>query len=398
MAQVFKIAMVAACPFPYSRGTPIRIYRLAEELSKRGHEVHVVTYHIGKDAGEIPFTLHRIPKIITYQKYSPGPTYQKFLILDVLLAAKLRQVIRHHNIDIIHAHHYEALLSSLAATFHIKIPLIFDMHTLLKSELPYYGLGLPKVAKRWIGERLDHWLPHYAAHIIAVTEDIQQQLQQQDSIPDEKISVISSGVEFQHFDRVTNRQHSTTNKDKTLVYAGNLASYQGIELMMEAFREMLNVRQDIRLLIISDTPFDKYEKSAISLGIRNRIEVVASDYEILPQHLSRADIALNPRIRTDGLPQKLLNYMASGLPIVSFAGSAKNLEHEKSGLLVTDNDIGAFAEATLRLLDDPQLALTLGANAKKSVQGGFSWEKAAEQVEAVYANILQLNEERNAPT
>ncbi len=35
--------MVAACPYPARRGTPIRIHRLAEAMAARGHRVHVVT-------------------------------------------------------------------------------------------------------------------------------------------------------------------------------------------------------------------------------------------------------------------------------------------------------------------------------------------------------------------
>jgi hypothetical protein len=41
--SALRIAMIAACPFPLGRGTPIRIQRQAETLAARGHEVHVVT-------------------------------------------------------------------------------------------------------------------------------------------------------------------------------------------------------------------------------------------------------------------------------------------------------------------------------------------------------------------
>ena len=49
-------------------------------------------------------------------------------------------------------------------------------------------------------------------------------------------------------------------------------------------------------------------------------------------------IALNPRVDCDGLPVKLLNYMATGRAIVSFAGSAEILEHEQTGLVVPSGD------------------------------------------------------------
>ena len=90
MTRRFKIAMVAACPFPWPRGTPIRIFRMADALGRRGHEVHVVTYHLGEACSGAPFHIHRIPSVATYRKYSPGPTIQKLLIPDLLLVLKMK--------------------------------------------------------------------------------------------------------------------------------------------------------------------------------------------------------------------------------------------------------------------------------------------------------------------
>ena len=41
--------MLAACPFPANHGTPGSIREMAEAVAQRGHEVHVVTYHMGDD-------------------------------------------------------------------------------------------------------------------------------------------------------------------------------------------------------------------------------------------------------------------------------------------------------------------------------------------------------------
>src|SRR6202789_3251850 len=102
-----KIAMVAACPFPSPRGTPIRAHRMAEALGRRGHDVHVVTYHLG-DAVRTPhMTVHRIAGPASYTRTAPGPTLTKLALLDPLLARKLRSVLRGGHFDVIHAHHYE---------------------------------------------------------------------------------------------------------------------------------------------------------------------------------------------------------------------------------------------------------------------------------------------------
>src|ERR1700756_2392618 len=195
MSRRFKIAMVAACPFPYPRGTPIRIFRMAEALSRRGHEVHVVTYHLGDEVKEGLFRIHRIPDVKTYQKYSPGPTYQKLLVLDSLLAIKLFRFLRTHEIDLIHAHHYEGLLVSSCVKKWTKHPLVYDAHTLLESELPFYELGLPKRIKKGIAQRLDRQLPKWADHTITVTDRIRTKLIQDAGVSPEDITVVTNGVE-----------------------------------------------------------------------------------------------------------------------------------------------------------------------------------------------------------
>ncbi|MDO9264739.1 MAG: glycosyltransferase family 4 protein, partial [Desulfosalsimonadaceae bacterium] len=135
MEKKLNVAIVAACPFPAQRGTPVRIFRTAEALGRRGHNVHVVAYHFGDASSTDAFQIHRIPDIKSYRNFNPGPTYPKLLVLDPLLAIKLFQVLKTHQIDLIHAHHYEGLLVSLIVKSITGHPVIYDAHTTLESEL-----------------------------------------------------------------------------------------------------------------------------------------------------------------------------------------------------------------------------------------------------------------------
>ena len=127
---------------------------------------------------------------------------------------------------------------------------------------------------------------------------------------------------------------------------------------------------------------------AAQLGVAHAIEIIRDDFAALPARLSEASIALMPRVECPGLPQKLLNYMAAGKAIVSFAGSAKLLEDEITGLIVPNRDIAGFADAIVRLSDDPALALRLGAAARELILETSSWDKAAERCERVYAGVI----------
>jgi glycosyltransferase involved in cell wall biosynthesis len=384
--------MVAACPFPYPRGTPTRIWRMSEALVKRGHEIRVVAYHLGQSATDPPFSVHRIPNVRTYQKVTPGPTYQKLLIVDALLILKLREVLRGCEVDLIHAHHYEALIAALLAASRSGPPIIYDAHTLLRSELPYYGLGLPRRAKQTIGRLLDRRLPDRADHVIAASARIKTRLIEETGLPEEKVTVITGGVQVDHFASGTAGPQTSPDKVKTLIYTGNMAPYQGVDLMLKALKEVTNRRGDIRLLIVTDSPFKPYEKLAKELGVRGEIELVDAGYEALPKLLAGADVALNPRTECDGYPQKLLNYMAAGKASVSFAGSAGSLENGVQGLVVPDEDVTAFAEAILQLLDDPGLAQEMGLEAQAHVTAAFSWGSVAKRAEAVYNRLLHMKD------
>jgi glycosyltransferase involved in cell wall biosynthesis len=382
----FTIAMVAACPFPFPRGTPIRVYRMAHSLAERGHDVHVVTYHLGQDAPDAPFTIHRLPHIPTYRKTSPGPAYQKLLVLDPLLVVKLRRLLASRRFDVIHAHHFEGLLVATAARRRGAPPVVFDVHTLLESELPHYGLGLPAGVKRRVGRALDRWLPRRAEHVIAVTEGIRVQLVANGAAQPEQVSVIPTGVELGVFGRVS-RPQPARNGSRTVIFAGNLAPYQGIELMLEAFRTVRARRPDVRLVIATEDDFERYEPRAVDLGVRPFIDVRRVGFADVPALLSDAEVALHPRVACDGLPQKLLNYLAAGKPVVSFHGSAKHLVNGENAMVVADNDTGAFAAAIERLLADDALATRLGEAGRKFVHETLTWSSAAERIENVYRGL-----------
>jgi glycosyltransferase involved in cell wall biosynthesis len=379
--------VVAACPFPLARGTPIRILRIAEALAARGHEVHVATYHLGSGRVAPDVQIHRIEEIPSYTKLSPGPTYRKLLIVDRALKRLLRRLLESSRFDVIHAHHYEGVLVGAAARVGRSVPLIYDAHTLLMSELPYYSLGLPGPVKRRMGRWMDGWMPGLAEHTVCVTDTIRDKLVEDAGMDSGKVSVITNGVEVEHFDPAALPARAP-HEGRTLIFTGNLAEYQGIDLLLRAFGEVAPQVSDVRLRIGTDSSFEPYEALARELGIRERIEIVPSPpFDDLPQLLADADIALNPRVDCDGVPVKLLNYMASARPVVSFESSAPGVVNGRTGWLAESGNVGAFARGIMALLEDPQMARSMGEAARAHVVQNLSWAIAAERCEELYHRL-----------
>ena len=109
-----RILMVAPVPFFVDRGTPMRILEESLALEKRGMEVDIVTYHLGRNVNEInedsKIKVYRIVRLLFwYNKKEAGADWQK-VILDILLIWKTSKIVFLKKPDIIHAHLHEGVL------------------------------------------------------------------------------------------------------------------------------------------------------------------------------------------------------------------------------------------------------------------------------------------------
>ena len=396
-----RILMVAACPFPWPRGTPIRIQRLAEALVQEGHKVDVVTYHLGESSDRLPFHVHRIANVFYYNRVSPGPSFTKLFVLDPMLVRCLLKVGKTDRYDIIHAHHIEGVITALTArVLGLKLPVIYDAHTLVGSELLDYDPRIGSGLKQFIGDFLDHRFARLADSVIAVTDCIKAAFIERNSQLTNRIYVISNGIEYDFIQRANQARRdfdaSVTENELTLarveapvfMFAGNTAAYQGIDLMLKAFALVLQQIPGARLMILTNESFAEYQLQLESMGIVDSLSISNIDADELPDKLVQADVLLNPRTRCAGIPQKLLNYMAAGRPVVSFSGSAKIITDRVDGLVVKDGDTRTFADAMLELVNNRELSKELSEAALKLVMTRYSWSSAAQKTEGVYRDTL----------
>ena len=355
-----------------------------EALTARGHQVELITYHVAEDDVQLDFPVHRLFDKRIQRQMPAGPSARKLFLYDPLLAMKVWQVIARGGFDVIHAHHFEGLLAALPARLRHRIPLVYDAHTMLRLELPSYGPRLSHWIARTGGDWLDGLLPRGADHIVAVTPDIRDALIERHGLSPERVTVVMNGVEAGTF-----RVAPPPSPDGVvrLIYSGTLAPYQDIDLLLDAFARAHRVREDLRLCFSVSSSFEPYEELARNLGIRDSIDVIPDGFDELPGRLAASDIAVLPRTACPGIPQKLLNYMAAGKAIVSSAGSAKVIEHERTGLVVPNGDADAFAHALLRLADDPDLARRLGDRARIDVERTYTWEQAADTLQGIYEQV-----------
>ena len=379
-----RIAMIAACPFPARRGTPLRIERLSEALSAMGHEVDVVAYPIGEANLSPGFSVVRAGKAMKVGTIAPGPTTRKLLQYDPMLAAQIGRTLASKPFDIIHAHHVEGLLTAWWGRGRKRVPLVYDAHTTLGSELPSYRGGLVGRAMGGAGRWLDRQLPPLADHVITVTSDLRDRLLEASRLQPGQVTVAMNGVELDYFASAAGREPVANDR---VIYTGTLAAYQGFDLLLKAFAKAHRARPSMRLVVAASSSFERYEELAGRLGIREAIILEPDDFQSLPARLAEAAIAVMPRTICEGIPQKLLNYMAAGKAVVASAGSAKVVRDDVTGLVVPNDDVDAFAAALLRLAEDPALRDNLGNAALQHVARDCSWGQTASICENIYRGL-----------
>lgn len=388
-----NIAMVAACPFPTSQGSQVLIRELSETLARRGHRVHVVTYHFGEDQDCRGVKIHRIPQIFPYRKFRSGPEIRK-PILDLLLARKLDQVVREEKIQIIHAHNYEAPLAAVPARALRKVPLVYHSHNTMSDEFyTYFRLKFPQFLALFAAHIMDKTIPRQADFIIAVNRKVADFLIQR-GVPPYKIKYIPPGIEFGPLPQPNPALRRVLNlgDGPLILYVGNLDGYQRLDLLIRALRITFASHPDAKFVLLTGSDVRPFRRVLLDSGLDDRTVIFERlSFQQIKEICALGTIAVNTRISWSGFPIKLLNYMAAGLPVVAFSGSAAPVEHGVTGILVPPQDIEAFAAAMLKLLDDQDLCSRMGIEARKIAQRDYSWDEIASLIEARYYQLLGIS-------
>lgn len=382
-----RVCIVAACPVPYPRGTPVRVTRFAEALAARGHDVHLLTYGFGSGVIDPAVHVHRGPHLSLLDPRRAGPSIGKLAVLDPILVMQLRSLLKRQSFDVIHAHHYEGLLAALAASGS-RVPVVYDAHTVLETELPSYGGRLTAGFLRRVGGWIDRTVPSRARFVVAASHRLKDYLVDNGVLPEERVAAIGNGIELSALS-MTSEPRAAAGGEGVLAYAGNLAPFQGIDKLLEAFQAVSDARPGARLRILTDCPFEPYEALARDLKVRRRIELRRVPFERLPAELNEVHVAVNPRPRCDGVPMKNLNYMAASRPLVGFADSLHPAVDRRSGIAVHRVCGAALGERILWLLDRPEEGVRLGREARLTVERDYTWPRQAARVEAVYQRLLE---------
>ena len=380
--------MIAPTPYFADRGCHVRIYEEARALTKLGHEVCIVTYHLGRDMPGVRVV--RTPHVPWYNKLEAGPSWHK-PYLDMLLLWKSFAEVRSFRPHLIHAHLHEgALIGSVLKRLH-RIPLLFDYQGSLSGESLNHGFLSDTSLLMKLFKGLESFIDRRADLIITSSDKGRQELIDDWGIASEKVTDLIDGVDTEIFRPLSRsearRELGISDDVKLVVYLGLFNRYQGVDLLLDVISLVKTKDPDVRFLLMG-FPDKEYRRKATEMGIDDAITFTGRvRYDRAPFFLSAGDLAVSPKLAQTEANGKLFNYMACGLPTVVFDNQINREILGDDGIYVEHGNTSSLADTIISTIHNRERMISLSGQLRERAIRIHSWSARSRQLVAVYRTL-----------
>jgi len=321
-----------------------------------------------------------IPEIVGEATFKPR---------DLKALVKLYRLIRRERPHIVHTHTAKAGFVGRLAARLAGTPII--LHT-------YHGHvlhGYYNPLKTWLLRRMERVLARITDCIIAVSEQVKQDLVSYGVAPPEKITVIPLGFDLQSFlncekYRGEFRRELGLNDGARLIgIVGRIFPIKNHRLFLDSAVQVASQEPACRFIIVGDGVLrPEMERHARELGIADKV-IFTGWRRDLPRIYADLNV-LVVSSDNEGTPVSAIEAMASARPVVGtrVGGLPDIITDGENGYLVPPRNPEALAEAILRLLRDPELACRMGRAGQTMAKERFKIQRLISDMEGLYENLL----------
>ncbi len=297
------------------------------------------------------------------------------------ILADLLRLVRRERPHILHTHGYATSNFARALRARAGVPTIVHEHTAFPS-IPSYQRPIDRLLAR----RTDLG--------IAVSESTKDFMIRNRFLPAHKIRVVFNGAPLDEFKsppapRVEAERVKLGVRpgERVVGMVGRLDQQKGATYFLQAAAEILRKRRDIRFVIAGDGHLlEQHREEARTLGIAEHI-VFAGFCDEVPAFQAVLDVQVFPSLY-EGTPLTIFEAMSMRRAIVSTTvdGLKEVLRHGENALLIPPRDAGRLAAGTLQLLDDPDFATRLAAQAEKDSRR-FDIQHTVDELQILYGQL-----------
>jgi len=372
-----KIGIVC---YPTFGGSGVVATELGLELSKRGHEIHFITY-------SQPVRLELLSNNVHYHEVNV-PEYPLFFYqpYELALSSKLVDMVKLHGLEILHVHYaiphaYAAYMAKkMLIEDGIYVPIVTTLHgtdiTLVGSH-PFY-----KPAVTFSINKSDA--------VTSVSESLKKDTLRLFDIKN-NIEVIPNFIDLQrHENQFTDcqREMMAQKGEKIITHISNFRKVKRIPDVIEVFNNILKA-MPAKLMMVGEGPErEPAEELCYKLEISDNVIFFGNSNEI-DKILCFSDLFLLPSV-TESFGLAALEAMASSVPVISSntGGIPEVNVHGVSGFLSDVGDVGDMSKNAIYILEDSKRLSQFKANAKRESEK-YEIHKIVPLYEAVYESTLK---------
>lgn len=298
-------------------------------------------------------------------------------VLDPRAIRTLTDEIKSSGVDIIHVHNTAFVPSAIIANANAggRARVFFTRHDARSSAVNPLFRGLFK--------RL-----HRAIFVSQLTKDLW--CKANPWMPDARCVVLHNSIPTQS-DAVTESdfRHRLGVGAGTplLVFTGRVRKSKGCSTIVEALSMIRNL--PFQMVFVGRCKPESYGRKLLEEAGRAGLEGRVNVYGFVPDVRSlirEADIGIAPSIMRESSPLSQMEFMQAGKCLIASdnGGQAEFISNGKTGLLVPPDDPAALSTAIKSAIENRQLRLTLGENARRYFNENMNYDKYLDDITAIY--------------
>ena len=257
--------------------------------------------------------------------------------------------------------------------------------------------GKDKFRLPLIPEWIERWNWSRSHAIIAISTILKDYLVRK-GVPDSKITVIPNGADPDKFKPGLNGEglrNKCGYQDKVVIgWIGSLFGWEGLDKLLEMARNILETRANVAFLFVGGGKNKEVMEATFdSKDIGTRVILTGTvPYDDVPEYLDAMDIVIAPYPKLEfwyPSSMKVFEYMSSQKAVVASAVGqlCEIIEDGVNGCLFDPDDMEAFMQKVVRLVDNPDLRNRIAINARDTVLKKYTWVKHAEEMEKIFQKI-----------
>lgn len=390
-----KVLMITPyLPYPLYSGGQIRSYNLLENLAK-SHEITLFAFVKEVVPGHIKALEKFCKKIEVFKRrraWSPvnilvsGASFYPFLVAiyySLSLRRRIREELSRNKYDLIHAETFY-VMPNIPKT---SVPILLVEQTIEYLVYAHFLETLSlKVLKPLLALdifKLKFWEKFYwrkADRVVAMSRSDKNKMTK--LVPDLSVEIVPNGVDSSFFSQVKHNK----GKSPVLLFVGNFSWLQNREavgfLIEKIWPKVRTKIPNAELLVVGRNPSEQIRNLARKFNVRleSRIDDIRDAY-------AKSDVMIAPIFGPGGTRYKILEAMASSLPVVTTEMGAEGLPVIHREHILIANEENTLIEQTVKLLEDEKLRHKISQNARLLIQKEFDWEKISAKLDKLYKSV-----------